>query len=218
MACLSPRMGTPRSHAFMRYVTHSCARGNLDALALYPAGVTRTEVTELIVIGAQKAGTTSVHEWLLQHPGIHLPASKEAHYFTLDHDKTVQWYAKHYAGAQRGQLRGDITPYYAYHPYAAERIAALLPAVRLVYLVRDPVERTISHYFHEVRRGNASLSIGEALAVEPARLEGAEERLRQSGSQDLTHQCYSSVARSRYEVQIQHSTLFCAIATPRPAQ
>ncbi len=168
------------------------------------------KLPHFIVIGAQKAGTTSVHEWLLQHPGIHLPASKEAHYFTLFHDKTVQWYANHYAGAQRGQLRGDITPYYAYHPYAAERIAKLLPAVRLVYLVRDPVERTISHYFHEVRRGKESLSIGEALAAEPARLEGATERLRQPGSHDLAHQCYSYVARSRYEVQILHYRRFFA--------
>jgi hypothetical protein len=168
------------------------------------------KLPHFIVIGAQKAGTTSVHEWLLQYPGIYLPASKEAHYFTLFYDKSVQWYANHFAGAQRGQLRGDITPYYAFHPYAAERIATLLPAVRLIVLVRDPVERTISHYFHEVRRGKESLPLTEALAAEPMRLEGAADRLRQPGSQDLAHQCFSYVSRSRYELQIMHYRRFFA--------
>lgn len=166
------------------------------------------KLPHFMVIGAQKAGTTSVHEWLLHHPSVYVPATKETHYFTLFFDQPVRWYADHYQGSRPGQLRGDITPYYAFHPHAAARIAALIPTVRLVYLVRDPVERAISQYYHEIRRGKESLSIEDALAAEPERLAGALERLRTPGSRDQAHQSNSYVARSRYEQHILHYRRF----------
>ncbi|MEZ5258187.1 MAG: hypothetical protein R2705_15160 [Ilumatobacteraceae bacterium] len=72
---------------------------------------------------------------------------------------------------------GEASPYYVFHPLALERIAADLPNVKLVLLLRDPVERTISHHKHEVRRGNETLSLTEALAEEDARLAGEDEAI-----------------------------------------
>jgi hypothetical protein len=166
------------------------------------------KLPHFIVIGAQKSGTTSLHEWLLHHPDVFLAAIKETHYFTTYFDQPVRWYANHYAQARAGQLRGDITPYYAFHPYVPERIATLLPTVRLVYLVRDPVKRAISHYFHAFRLGKELLSIDHALAAETERLAGSYDRLRAPGSHDAMHQSNSYVARSRYENQILHYRRF----------
>ena len=171
-------------------------------------GETGLALPHFLVIGAQKAGTTSLHEWLRVRPDVFLPASKETHYFSLFTDQPLSWYAAHYAAALPHQLRGDITPYYAFHPMAAAWIAATLPAVRLVLLVRDPVERALSHYFHEVRRGKESLPIAEAFAAEAERLATVGEALRVPGARSLAHQCHSYTARSRYDEQIRHYQRF----------
>lgn len=113
------------------------------------------------------------------------------------------WYASCFEGASPSQRVGEITPYYLYHAQAAERIAARLPQVRIVVMLRDPVSRAISHYYHSVRLGVESLSIKDAFEA---------ERLRLAGSSDPTavppvpgsfsHMHHSYLDRSRYEIQL----------------
>lgn len=158
---------------------------------------------QFLVIGAQKAGTTSLHELLKQHPGVFLPACKEVHYFSQYADRPVSWYASHYRGARPGRRCGDITPYYLFHPWAPGRIHRLLPRVRLIVLLRDPVERAISHYFHALRHGSETLGLEAALAAEPSRLQGAESILLQPGATHYSHQKHSYMSRSRYERQLE---------------
>ena len=74
-----------------------------------------------------------------------------------------------------------MTPYYLFHPLAAERIAAALPDVKLIVLLRDPVERALSQYFHSKRLGLEPLELEEALAAEPKRLANAEAALKTWG-------------------------------------
>ncbi|MEZ5219332.1 MAG: sulfotransferase [Ilumatobacteraceae bacterium] len=99
---------------------------------------------------------------------------------------------------------GEASPYYVFHPLALERIAADLPNVKLVLLLRDPVERTISHHKHEVRRGNETLSLTEALAEEDARLAGEDEAIVAGAPNhhSIPHQFWSYQARSRYDEQV----------------
>lgn len=153
-------------------------------------------------LGCQKGGTTTLQLLLEQHPRVFLPPVKEVQYFSLHSAEGVNWYGQHYAEAPATALCGDITPYYLFHPEVPRRVAALLPEVRLIALLRDPVERTLSHYFHACRMGFEHLPLEQALAAETERLAGAERVLRVRGGRHGSHQEHSYVARSRYEVQL----------------
>ncbi|MCP9941965.1 sulfotransferase [Cyanobium sp. ATX 6E8] len=160
-------------------------------------------------LGTQKGGTTSLHRLLAQHPQVFLPSCKEVHYFSLHDQEPLGWYAAHYAAARAGQLRGDISPYYLFHPRAPQRIRAVVPRARLIVLLRNPVERALSQFFHARRHGFEPLELEAALAAEQERLEGASARLAAPGSSDYSHQKHSYVSRSRYELQLaRYEALF----------
>ena len=121
---------------------------------------------DFLVLGTQKGGTTSLQQLLGHHPEVFLAAGKEVHYFSLHHDQPLSWYAAHYATAAAEQRCGDITPFYLFHPEIPGRIRALLPQVKLIALLRDPVERALSQVFHARRLGFEPLEPAEALAAE----------------------------------------------------
>src|SRR3954452_11529156 len=118
----------------------------------------------LIVIGAAKCGTTSLHEYLTLHPDIAMSAQKELNFFTReDWRSQVDWYAAQFADAQ---VRGESSPGYTLAPYlpsAAERMYELIPDARLVYLVRDPVDRAVANYTELVMHRLEARSIDDAL-------------------------------------------------------
>ena len=163
---------------------------------------TTLRLPDFLGIGTQKGGTTSLQLWLAQHPQVFLPTCKEVHYFSLHAQQPVSWYGELYRQALPQQRCGDITPYYLFHPEAPERIRQVLPAVQLVVLLRDPVERTLSHYFHARRLGFEALPLQKALQMEEERLSGAEACLAEPGAQHYSHQKHSYLARSRYELQL----------------
>ena len=160
-----------------------------------------------LVIGAQKAGTTSLFTYLVQHPDVLPPLSKEIHYFDLNYGRGVGWYRARFP--YRYQLRSaasslDASPYYLAHPLVPARAAELLPDARLIALLRNPVDRAYSHYQHELRGGRESLSFADAVAQEPARLAGEEERLRQDPSYySFNHHRYSYLRRGLYVQQLR---------------
>lgn len=154
-------------------------------------------------LGVQKGGTTTLHHFLAVHPQLVVPDHKEIHFFTLHYWRGPQWYASHYAQAGPGQLGVDVTPYYIFHPQAPGRIHSLIPRARLVLLLRDPVERTLSQVFHAQRLGFEPLPLEQALAAEPWRLKGAEAALRAPDGRHRSHQEHSYVARSRYAEQLR---------------
>jgi hypothetical protein len=165
---------------------------------------------DILGLGVQKGGTTTLHALLQQHPQLYLPRCKEVHYFSLHHSLGDAWYADQFAQATPDQRLVDITPYYLFHPLAPERIRALAPAVKMVVLLRDPVERTLSQLFHSQRLGMEPLSLEQALAAEPERLRGAEAELA-AGGRHRSHQEHSYLARSRYELQLaRYEALFPA--------
>lgn len=155
-----------------------------------------------LCLGAQKAGTTSLHHWLAQHPQVFLPDAKELHYFSLHHQRGPDWYRQQFAAARPHQRCGDITPYYLFHPAAPPRIRALVPQARLIVLLRDPVERALSGLFHAIRLGFEPLEPRQALEAEAARLEGVEQALLAGAPGHRAHQEQSYLSRSRYERQL----------------
>ncbi|MBC1262451.1 sulfotransferase domain-containing protein [Synechococcus sp. BSF8S] len=158
---------------------------------------------DFLVPGAQKGGTTTLQALLSAHQQVFLPAGKEVHYFSLHYERGAHWYGEQFADAVPSQCCGEITPYYLFHPEAPRRIQELLPGVRLVLLLRDPVERAVSQYFHSVRLGLEPLSLEQALLAEPERLAGAEAVLDTPGGRHRSHQEHSYLGRSRYEQQLE---------------
>ena len=148
---------------------------------------------DFLVLGTQKGGTTTLQQLLIQHPGVCLAPGKEVHYFSKHWDQPAAWYASHYADAAPDQRCGDITPFYLFHPQAPQRIHSLLPNAQLIVLLRDPVERALSQYFHSLRLGFETLPLEDALAAE-------EERLNTGEPQHLQEHSY--VSRSRYLEQL----------------
>lgn len=113
-------------------------------------------LVNFIVAGVQKAGTTALYDYLIDDPALALSKIKEVHFFD---DESVDWSAPDYA-PYHGQferdgppIRGEATPIYLYWPNALERIAAYNPDIRLIVMLRDPVERAWSHWRMEYSRG-----------------------------------------------------------------
>lgn len=107
---------------------------------------------DFIVIGAMKAGTTTLFEALKRHPGAFMADPKEPNYFSMDsvyNDRGRDWYRGLFAEARPDQLCGEASPSYTRHPRfpeTARRMAADLPGVKLIYIMRHPVERFYSNY------------------------------------------------------------------------
>lgn len=145
----------------------------------------RRVLPDFLVIGAQKSGTSSLFKYLAQHPQVRGSAPKEVHFFdgglnpkTDTYALGETWYRDHFPLASTmapGQKAFEASPLYMLHPLAAGRIAALLPQVKLVALLRNPTDRALSHYFHSVRNNHFReqqelLGPGAAMDAEEARL------------------------------------------------
>jgi len=101
-----------------------------------------------IGIGAQRAGTTWVHNCLSEHPQVWVPQAKELHFFHAHYDRGVQWYEEQLRPPLGLHPRavGEVTPNYFDRPTAAQRIAQVVPDAKLFVILRDPVERAYSAY------------------------------------------------------------------------
>lgn len=161
-----------------------------------------------IIVGAQKGGTTSLYKYLVQHPDVRSATKKEVHYFDTNYDKPLGWYRRHFpfrmALQATNALTGESSPYYLYHPDCARRIANILPDVKLVFCLRDPVDRAVSHYWHNVGRGREDLPMGEAFAAEQQRLGVERERLAEDTDYcSFAYQHFSYLSRGLYATQIR---------------
>jgi hypothetical protein len=177
---------------------------------------------DFLIIGTQRGGTTSLYRYLERHPAV-LPAvlNKGVHFFDEHYGRGVGWYRSHFpteptkAIVRRRRhvdrvITGEGSPYYLFHPLAAQRIAAVLPEARFIAVLRDPVARAHSHYQHEVARGFEDLSFEDALEREAERLEGEQERMRSDPEYFSFHlQHHSYVARGMYleQILIWHSLI-----------
>jgi Sulfotransferase domain len=170
-------------------------------------------VPDYLVIGTKRGGTTSLQQYLTDHPDVLEPkAAKASHYFDANFSKGWSWYQAHFPlqrwmdrerASGRPVVVGEASPYYCFHPLSLDRIAARLPEVKLIIVLRDPVERAWSHYSYEVARGNEELPFAEALDAEPSRTAGVEERIRSGEIADDRHwRLHTYLQRGRYADEI----------------
>ncbi|HSW12142.1 MAG TPA: sulfotransferase domain-containing protein [Solimonas sp.] len=120
-----------------------------------------------IYIGPDKSGSSWLYEMLRQHPRCHLPAAKDLYFFDRYYERGWDWYARQLGSAAPGTLVGEVCHDYLFSPQAAQRIAADLPGVRLLTILRDPVERAHSHWLYMRRNGRTQASFEEALDRHP---------------------------------------------------
>lgn len=110
-------------------------------------------------IGAQKAGTTWLYEHLSKHPDIGFPGGKEVHFWDAFRERGLDWYRGLFVSPDKAE--GDITPAYGFQPDSVvAEVAALFPDLRLIYIMRNPIERAWSSALMALRR--AEMQIDEA--------------------------------------------------------
>lgn len=141
-------------------------------------GTLATMLPNFLVIGAEKCGTTWLHAVLRAHPEIFVPPTKEIHYFNrLDSNlrerdsfrRGLNWYERFFADWSGERHVGEVTPLYMCDPVAPQRIAETLPDVRLVCLLRHPVDRAYAHYWMARAKGHESRSFDEVVAARDPR-------------------------------------------------
>ena len=169
-----------------------------------------------IMIGAQRCGTTSLFRALTAHPQVVRPAfHKGINFFDLNYPRGMTWYRGHFpvspiaetvTARHGGPVSFEASGYYMYHPFALERIAHHLPQVKLVVMLRDPVERAYSAYRHELSRGYEWESFEKALALENERLIGEFDRMRADLSyESFPHRHHSYRHRGHYADQLERA-------------
>jgi sulfotransferase family protein len=168
-----------------------------------------------VVVGAQRCGTTSLFRALLSHPNILRPVMhKGVNYFDVNWEKPWNWYLSHFplaAHARRKAAPGragaavfEASGYYMFHPHAPKRMSAALPEVKIVAMVRDPVERAYSAYKHEFARGFETETFARAIALEETRITPEHRRMVSDPhyqSATYRHQAYR--ARGHYAEQLR---------------
>ncbi len=175
----------------------------------------RRQLPSFILVGAQRAGTTSLYRALMAHPLIHSANyHKGVNYFDVNYHRQFAWYQGHFPTAahlRRGNrtvsgepITFEASGYYLFHPCAPERMARHLPDVRILAMLRDPVERAFSAYKHELARGFETESFERALDLEDERLEGQSERmLADPRYQSFSHRHHAYLRRGQYAEQLQ---------------
>jgi hypothetical protein len=133
---------------------------------------------DFLVIGAMKCATTTLHEQLARQPGLFMSRPKEPNYFSDDdrYSRGPGWYSSLFAAAPEGAICGESSTHYTKLPTFPDTVARMADAFRarpprLVYVMRHPVDRLVSHYVHERTVGTVSVGLMEAIEARPELIE-----------------------------------------------
>jgi hypothetical protein len=158
---------------------------------------------DVVILGAQRGGTTSLFDWLAGHPAVAASSTKEVHYFDRYYDNGDLWYRAHFPLKLSRRLALEATPYLLFSPVAPGRVAADLPSsTRFIVLLRDPVQRAISHYWHSRRIQAEDQPLAVALAREEERLAGQGDIVL-AGGESFAFRNFSYKARGHYAEQLE---------------
>lgn len=148
-----------------------------------------------IIIGAMKSGTTSLARYLGSHPEVFMATQKEVHFFDRHYDLGAEWYMTQFADVKDEVAVGEATPGYMSSDGVIEKMAKLVPDAKLIAVLRNPVDRAYSAYWHQRARGRETLDFSDAIEAEPTRLASGDE----------THLMYHDyLDRGRYLKQFLH--------------
>ncbi len=146
---------------------------------------------EFFVLGAQKAGTTSLHDKLVLHPDVCLPKLKETQFFAFEEKFSLglNWYRGQFPDCRERRVMGEVCPDYMYFPGTAERIRSCIEHPKLIFIFRHPLQRAYSHYLMSVRQGFEELDFWQALEAEKNRVAHSRNSFIHHGY--LSRGCYA---------------------------
>lgn len=175
------RTASKAVHPALRAMRHRVRRIDAEVRAL----------PDFLIIGAAKCGTSGLYRVLSSHPSVAPALMKEVHYFDVPerYRRGELWYRAHFPTRRRmaamrktrdrDVLTGEASPAYIFYPNVAARVAELIPDVKLVVMLRNPVDRAYSHYYHIYRPHKEILSFPEALDAEEDRIGDALEKMEE---------------------------------------
>ncbi len=156
--------------------------------------VPKVELIDFIVCGAQKSGTTALYNIFCEQTNVDMSFKKEVHYFDSDRcifDLGYRDYHSCFPALKAGKLRGEITPIYMYWKHSLDKISKYNPDIKIIVILRNPIDRAYSHWNMERSRGNVKGSFSDALIL--------EEEVMRNGDQ---HRVHSYIDRGFYSDQI----------------
>lgn len=143
-----------------------------------------------LIIGAARSGTTSLYQYLVQHPNIEPAVVKQLHFFDQYFDRGINWYRanfptflKKFTNEKIKKIKfltGEATPYYLQNPNTPKRVFEINPKMKLVLVLRNPVDRAFSHYKRKSKNGSEKLSFEEATKQECSRINGEIEKMEKN--------------------------------------
>lgn len=131
--------------------------------------VKKEQPPDFIIVGASKCGTSSLFQYLNEHPQILLPHKKELNFFTPQNiERGLEWYYAHFPAITdyEGLITGEASPAYFNNPAAREHISQLPKKLKIIILLRNPIERVISWYYHNIKCGQEHRSLIEVITTE----------------------------------------------------
>jgi hypothetical protein len=160
-----------------------------------------------LIVGVQKGGTTSLFDYLSQHPNISPPFRKEIKFFDYNHRFGMKWYQANFPLrmklSKNQSITGEASPNYIFHPNGLARIALTFPDIKIILLLRNPINRAYSHYRRMFVSKRESLTFDEAISMEEERLRG--EALKIAANPRYSQEKYfnySYLSRGRYIEQV----------------
>lgn len=119
---------------------------------------------DFVIVGTMKGGSSALTRGLGNHPDVFVADGKEMHFFDEHFDRGLDWYGACFSAAGDGQVVGEATPRYMNDPVVVDRMVATLPKGKFIAILRNPVDRAYSHYWHNQRRGREARGFEEAIA------------------------------------------------------
>ena len=170
---------------------------------------------DFVIIGAQKAGTTSLYDFIIKHPVIASASEKELHYFSRRYTFGELWYRSNfptnlskrrfYKKTGQNLLSGEASPTYLFYPAVSGRMKNVLPNAKLIVILRNPVDRAYSQYHHSKRMNEETLSFERAIKLEEERCARERELLIKNPNFVTKHyQYHSYLARGIYADQLEN--------------
>ena len=171
---------------------------------------------DFVIIGAMKSGTTSLYDFVNKHPAVAPAAKKEVMYFSAGHKYKLGklWYRSNfptnlsrrrfYKKTGQSLLSGEASPPYLSNPMVPCRMKAVIPDVKLIVILRNPIDRAYSHYYHMLRKSMETVSFENAIKLEEARHAEEREQMINNPRIALAYYGYHSyLARSMYADQLE---------------
>ncbi len=156
-----------------------------------------------LIIGAAKCGTSSLYDYLMQHPCIGSSQTKQIHFFDRYYERRIFWYKACFPFVwekfliekikHKNFATGEATPHYMTHPLAAKRAHEVIPNAKIIVLLRNPVNRAYSHYQMEKAHNQEELTFEEAIEKEPERIKGEFEEMlhnKNNSGRNYPHRAY----------------------------